>query len=132
MCQQTPDDRVSQWEDTVTGYLTGTYCGTCGYIYTEPVTGGRCPVCKYYGRDGYLFPYDDPRWLRVVTLVTYIEDEELRRRRRPTATPRADADTLTLPETDGEIEIPREVARAERRLSWWEMILKALAGDKNE
>lgn len=116
----------------MTGYLTGTYCGTCGYIYTEPVTGGRCPVCKYYGRDGYLFPYDDVRWLRVVTLVTYIEDESLRKSRRPTAAARPDADQLTPSDTDGTIEMPGEVAHAERRSSWWALLLKALAGGKNE
>ncbi|MFN8471681.1 MAG: hypothetical protein U0822_05625 [Anaerolineae bacterium] len=121
-----------QWEDSVTGYLTGTYCGTCGYIYTEPVTGGRCPVCKYYGRDGYLFPYEDVRWLRVVTLMTYIEDESFRRSRRPRAMPSPDADKLMLPETDGRSEIPGEVTRAKRRRAWWQALLQTLRGGKNE
>ena len=119
----------------MTGTLTGTYCRTCGYIYTEPVTGGTCPICKYYGRQGYLLPYEDTRWLRVVTLMTYIEDEELRRAQRPKVA-RPDAKMLEPAETAGEIERPSEVTRVKRPVPlWlaWLLILKTmLIGGKIE
>ena len=109
----------------MTGTLTGTYCRTCGYIYTEPVTGGTCPICKYYGRQGYLLPYEDTRWLRVVTLMTYIEDEQLKQSRRPRAV-KTDAKMLKPTETTGETEQPGEVSRVKRPVPVWLMWLLIL------
>ena len=39
--------------------LFGHVCRTCGTVLAELTREGRCPVCAYYGHDGWLVEVDD-------------------------------------------------------------------------
>lgn len=43
----------------MTARLFGHVCKTCGAILVELTPSGRCPVCVFYGQDGWLVEVED-------------------------------------------------------------------------
>lgn len=66
----------------MTGRLYGYVCDTCGLLVVEVAPVGRCPVCQYYGRPGYLVEIEE-RGVVMPVLVERALSEPLPPVRRP-------------------------------------------------
>ncbi|MCW5848771.1 MAG: hypothetical protein KIT87_01695 [Anaerolineae bacterium] len=53
----------------MTARVFGYVCRTCGTVVTELTREGRCPVCVFYGHDGWLVEVDD----RAVVMPWVVE-----------------------------------------------------------
>ena len=53
----------------MTARLFGHVCRTCGTVLAELTREGRCPVCAYYGHDGWLVEVED----RAVVMPWVVE-----------------------------------------------------------